>query len=110
MDMQHVFVSPDKASILEAGAAGAVLSMFMFQGQLTWRSAIPILLAGELVSFYATIPVSNWLGINASIVGFSLGLTGMYLCSIVINLLATFVKNPRDILQYIPGVKKPTDP
>lgn len=64
-----------------AGASGALVSMRFMAG--TWFEKLTMALGGSALSFYGTLPLSNWLALSNAegLLGFLIGLFGMALVS-----------------------------
>ena len=70
-----------------AGAAGALVSMRFITG--TWFEKTTMALGGSALSFFGTVPLSNWLAISNAegLLGFLIGLFGMALVSKVYEVI-----------------------
>lgn len=66
---------------LISGVAGAVVSMRFVQG--TWPEKFFMAIGGSALSYFATTPIADWLGVQRAegLIGFLVGLFGMAVVS-----------------------------
>ena len=66
---------------LASGVAGALVSMRFLQG--TWPEKLTMAAGGSALSYFATTPIAEWLGVQRAegLVGFLVGLFGMAIVS-----------------------------
>lgn len=105
--MDKPFISAEQVSILESGAAGALLSL-LFQGKITPWKAVLIFSSGEICAFYITQPFAAATGLNQGACGLTIGLMAMFLISGAVNFGARFAEDPWNYIKMlpIPGLKR----
>lgn len=75
-------------SKLLSGTAGALVSMKFLAG--TWPEKICMAIGGSALSYFASVPVSEWMSVSEKaqgLVGFLIGLFGMAIISKVYEVI-----------------------
>ncbi|HEY8947985.1 MAG TPA: hypothetical protein VIM56_03775 [Rhizomicrobium sp.] len=102
------FLTPDEVAALEAGSAGALLTL-LFGGQITTWRAIMVFASGLAASFWGAHPLSQWLGFNEGLLGLLLGICGFWIMAFFVKSFQMAIDNPRavweQILKLLPWVK-----